>query len=104
MPAAPLHQNFNSEGIGLPAYDILPIGARVVDALFQGLAARASGFAIVPVANMAPALQFLYIIMMYIAIYPVSGFSFLRAVVDEYLALGGAQYPFYKCVRYPIVF
>ena len=86
MPATPLHQNFNSEGIGLPAYDSLSIGARVVDALFQGMAARASGFAIVPVANMAPALQFLYIIMMYIAIYPVSGFSSLRAFVDGYLA------------------
>jgi Trk-type K+ transport system membrane component len=78
--------NFNSEDIGLPAYDSLSIGARVVDALFQGLAARASGFAIVPVANMAPALQFLYVVMMYIAIYPVGEFSSLHAVIDGYLA------------------
>lgn len=49
----------------------MSVASRVVDALFQGLAARASGFAIVPIANMAPALQFLYVIMMYIAIYPV---------------------------------
>ncbi|KAF8200316.1 potassium transporter [Pholiota molesta] len=54
--------------IGLPAYDSIPVGPRVLSGLFQGLAARASGFAIVPVANLAPALQFLYVVMMYIAI------------------------------------
>ncbi|KAJ7166615.1 potassium transporter, partial [Mycena filopes] len=43
-------------------------GPRVVDGLFQGLAARASGLAIVPLASASPALQFLYVVMMYIAV------------------------------------
>ncbi|KAF9476894.1 TrkH-domain-containing protein [Pholiota conissans] len=58
--------------IGLPAYDAIPVGPRVLAGLFQGLAARASGFAIVPLSNLAPALQFLYVVMMYIAVYPVA--------------------------------
>src|SRR5258708_2998585 len=96
-------QNLISEDIGLPPFDNLPVVPRVVDALFQGLAARASGFAIVPVANMAPALQFLYVTMMYIAIYPVSEPLSLQAVVDGTFCIGGAQYPFHKCVRFRIV-
>lgn len=43
--------------IGLPAYNSIPTGPRIISGLFQGLAARASGFAIVPIANLAPALQ-----------------------------------------------
>lgn len=48
---------FVFKDIGLPAYESISVGPRVVAGLFQGLAARASGFAIVPVANLAPALQ-----------------------------------------------
>ncbi|KAF8576740.1 TrkH-domain-containing protein [Ramaria rubella] len=58
--------------IGLNVTDSLPVGTRVLAGLFQGLAARASGFSIVPIANLAPAVQFLYIVMMYIAVYPVA--------------------------------
>ncbi|KAF7302800.1 Potassium transporter [Mycena kentingensis (nom. inval.)] len=58
--------------IGLPFYQAIPEGPRVVAGLFQGLAARASGLAIVPLASSSPALQFLYIIMMYIAVYPIA--------------------------------
>jgi len=43
--------------IGLPAYQSIPKGQRVVGSVFQGLAARASGFAIFPLASFAPALQ-----------------------------------------------
>ncbi|KAJ7863239.1 potassium transporter [Mycena leptocephala] len=46
----------------------MPKGPRIVDGLFQGLAARASGLAIVPLASSSPALQFLYVVMMYIAV------------------------------------
>ncbi|EDR09603.1 uncharacterized protein LACBIDRAFT_326076 [Laccaria bicolor S238N-H82] len=56
--------------IGLPAYDSIPVGPRVIAGLFQGLAVRASGFSIVPIASLAPSLQFLYVVMMYIAVYP----------------------------------
>ncbi|KAG7447155.1 TrkH-domain-containing protein [Guyanagaster necrorhizus] len=57
---------------GLEFYDAMSTGAKIVTGLFQGLAARASGFAIVPLASIAPALQFLYVVMMYIAVYPVA--------------------------------
>ncbi|KAH6904408.1 potassium transporter [Coprinopsis sp. MPI-PUGE-AT-0042] len=63
---------FLTLSIGLPAYEAIPAGVRVIAGLFQGLSARASGFAIVPLASFAPALQFTYIIMMYIAIYPLA--------------------------------
>ncbi|KAJ7788931.1 potassium transporter [Mycena olivaceomarginata] len=57
---------------GLPFFEEMAKGPRIVDGLFQGLAARASGLAIVPLASASPALQFLYVVMMYIAIYPVA--------------------------------
>jgi Trk-type K+ transport system membrane component len=42
---------------GLEVTDSIPVGSRIVAGLFQGLAARASGFSIVAVANLAPAVQ-----------------------------------------------
>ncbi|KAF4568438.1 hypothetical protein EYR40_010154 [Pleurotus pulmonarius] len=59
---------FEVLNIGLPAFESISQGPRVLAGLFQGLAARASGFSIVPVANLAPAIQFLYAVMMYIAV------------------------------------
>lgn len=50
--------------IGLPAYESLPSGTRAITGLFQGLAARASGFAIVPIAAMAPSLQCVYVLFL----------------------------------------
>lgn len=43
--------------IGLPVTQSLPVGNRLVLGVFQGLAARASGFSIVSVAGLAPAVQ-----------------------------------------------
>ncbi|CAK5271447.1 unnamed protein product [Mycena citricolor] len=64
--------SFEALDHGLDFYKQMGTGAKVVDGLFQGLAARASGFSIVPLASAAPALQFLYVVMMYIAVYPVA--------------------------------
>ncbi|KAI0761664.1 TrkH-domain-containing protein [Trametes elegans] len=58
--------------IGLDVTESLPPGTRVVAGLFQSFAVRASGFSIVSIASLAPSFQFLCIIMMYIAIYPVA--------------------------------
>ncbi|KAI0344047.1 TrkH-domain-containing protein [Trametopsis cervina] len=58
--------------IGLPVTDNLPPGSRVVAGLFQSFAVRASGFSIVSLSSLAPSFQFLCIIMMYIAVYPVA--------------------------------
>ncbi|MCO5565338.1 hypothetical protein L7F22_019011 [Adiantum nelumboides] len=48
------------------------IGVRIFDGLFQSIAVRAAGFQIVSLLQLAPAVQFLYIIMMYISAYPVA--------------------------------
>ncbi|KAF8301443.1 TrkH-domain-containing protein [Clavulina sp. PMI_390] len=58
--------------IGLSVTESLPVGTRIIDGFFQGLAARASGISIVNVSALAPSVQFLYAVMMYIAIYPVA--------------------------------
>ncbi|KIY48549.1 TrkH-domain-containing protein [Fistulina hepatica ATCC 64428] len=58
--------------LGLEVYESLSVGQRAVLGLFQGIAARASGFSIVNLSATAPSLQFLYVVMMYIAVYPVA--------------------------------
>ncbi|KAI0802967.1 cation transport protein-domain-containing protein [Irpex lacteus] len=58
--------------IGLSVTNSLSPGVRVVAGFFQSFAIRASGFAIVSLSSLAPAFQFLCVIMMYIAVYPVS--------------------------------
>ncbi|OBZ78731.1 Low-affinity potassium transport protein [Grifola frondosa] len=58
--------------IGLAVTESLPAGTRAVAGLFQSFAVRASGFSIVSLASLAPSFQFLCVIMMYIAVYPVA--------------------------------
>lgn len=58
--------------IGNIVIEAIPTGVRVIDGLFQAFAVRAAGFVIVPLAQTAPALQLLYVIMMYIAVYPIA--------------------------------
>ncbi|TAQ88711.1 hypothetical protein B7494_g2953 [Chlorociboria aeruginascens] len=63
------------------AYDLLNIGNQllpklptnyyVLDGLFQAVAVRSGGFYVVPITDLRIGLQFLYIIMMYISVYPV---------------------------------
>lgn len=50
--------------IGTQAIDSLPIGTRMADGLLQAFAVRAAGFSIVSLSATAPALQFLYVVMM----------------------------------------
>lgn len=45
---------------------------RIVDGLLQAFAVRAAGFATVTLSDVAPALQLLYVVMMYIAVYPIA--------------------------------
>ncbi|KAH8585859.1 cation transport protein-domain-containing protein [Bisporella sp. PMI_857] len=49
----------------------IPKGFRVLDGLFQALAVRSGGFYIIPIPYLRIGLQFLYVIMMYISVYPV---------------------------------
>ncbi|KAM5534365.1 hypothetical protein V8D89_011958 [Ganoderma adspersum] len=76
--------------IGLDVTSSLPPGTRALAGLFQSFAVRASGFSIVSLASAAPAFQFLCIIMMYIAIYPVA-LSIRSTNVYEERSLGVFQ-------------
>jgi Trk-type K+ transport system membrane component len=49
----------------------IPMRYRVLDGLFQALAVRSSGFAVVPIGSLAVGLQALYIMMMYVSAFPV---------------------------------
>ncbi|GAA5896526.1 uncharacterized protein JCM6883_006933 [Sporobolomyces salmoneus] len=58
--------------IGNEAIEAIPLGTRFIDGLFQSFAVRAAGFGIVPLGQLSPAVQFLYTVMMYIAVYPIA--------------------------------
>ncbi|KAK0493448.1 potassium transporter [Armillaria luteobubalina] len=77
---------------GLEFYDTMPTGVKIVSGLFQGLAARASGFSMVPLASVAPAIQFLYMVLMYIAVYPVA-MSIRTTNIYEEKSLGVFEIP-----------
>ncbi|KAL1296598.1 hypothetical protein AAFC00_000091 [Neodothiora populina] len=49
----------------------LPVHIRVIDGLFQALAVRSGGFYVVSIPTLRISLQVLYVIMMYISVYPV---------------------------------
>ncbi|SCZ90322.1 BZ3500_MvSof-1268-A1-R1_Chr1-3g01916 [Microbotryum saponariae] len=58
--------------IGNTEIERLPVGTRIIDGLLQAFAVRAAGFAIVTLSAVAPALQLLYVVMMYVAVYPIA--------------------------------
>jgi Trk-type K+ transport system membrane component len=58
--------------IGTPAVEAIPIGTRVAAGFFQSVAVRAAGFAIVPMNNIAPSVKVMFVIMMYISVYPIA--------------------------------
>ncbi|ETW74843.1 potassium transporter [Heterobasidion irregulare TC 32-1] len=58
--------------IGNPAIDSIPVGVRFIDGLLQAVAVRAAGFATVTLSALAPAVKVLYVIMMYISVYPIA--------------------------------
>ncbi|WPH04979.1 Hypothetical protein R9X50_00787700 [Acrodontium crateriforme] len=51
--------------------DSLSVGLRVIDGLFQAFAVRSGGFYVVTIPNLRIGLLVLYVIMMYISVYPV---------------------------------
>ncbi|GAA5827392.1 hypothetical protein JCM5353_001456 [Sporobolomyces roseus] len=58
--------------IGNPQIMALSPGVRCIDGLFQAIAVRTAGFSIVGLATVAPALQFLFVGMMYVSAYPIA--------------------------------
>ena len=62
---------FEVLNFGNPTVTSIPPGSRALDGLFQALAVRSGGFYIVPIANLRIGVQVLYVLMMYISVYPV---------------------------------
>ncbi|KAL1845777.1 hypothetical protein Plec18170_009581 [Paecilomyces lecythidis] len=54
-----------------PVVDSIPLGSRILDGLFQSLAVRTTGFSIVSISSLQIGLQLVYVVMMYISVYPV---------------------------------
>ncbi|KAF8161298.1 cation transport protein-domain-containing protein [Crassisporium funariophilum] len=50
----------------------LPVGVRVLNGFLQAVAVRAAGFGAVPLAALAPAVKVLYVVTMYISVYPIA--------------------------------
>jgi Trk-type K+ transport system membrane component len=62
---------FELLNIGNAATSVIPTRFRVLDGLFQALAVRSGGFYIISITSLRIGLQVLYVIMMYISVYPV---------------------------------
>ncbi|RHZ48063.1 hypothetical protein CDV55_100446, partial [Aspergillus turcosus] len=54
-----------------PAVTAIPLGSRVLDGLFQALCVRNGGFYVVGISALQLGMQVIYVIMMYISVYPV---------------------------------
>jgi potassium uptake Trk family protein len=55
-----------------PEVNVLPVGPRILAALFQSASSRHTGTATFNLANVNPAVQFSLLVMMYISIYPIA--------------------------------
>ncbi|KUI55793.1 High-affinity potassium transport protein [Cytospora mali] len=62
---------FELLNFGNPVIEGIPISSRVIDGLFQAIAVRSGGFYVVPISEVYIGLQIMYVIMMYISVYPV---------------------------------
>ncbi|KAI0628944.1 cation transport protein-domain-containing protein [Trametes polyzona] len=58
--------------IGNPAITSIPLGVRFLIGLLQATAVRAAGFGTVTLSALAPAVKVLYVLMMYVSIYPIA--------------------------------
>ncbi|KAI0265615.1 cation transport protein-domain-containing protein [Gloeopeniophorella convolvens] len=73
--------------IGIPAVEAVPVGQRVLLGLVQAVAVRLAGFQSIAISALAPALQVLYFVMMYISAYPIA-MSVRSTNVNEERSLG----------------
>ncbi|KAI8391832.1 cation transporter [Radiomyces spectabilis] len=56
----------------LPALASLSWGSRIVDGLFQSVATRNAGFSVLNLGELNPGTQLVYMVAMYISVYPVA--------------------------------
>ncbi|KAE8343611.1 cation transport protein-domain-containing protein [Aspergillus arachidicola] len=62
---------FEVLNIDNPSINRIPPGPRALDGLFQALCVRTGGFYIVAISSLQIGTQVIYVVMMYIAVYPV---------------------------------
>jgi potassium uptake Trk family protein len=55
-----------------PEVNVLPVGPRILAALFQSASSRHTGTASFNLGNVNPAVQFSLLVMMYISVYPIA--------------------------------
>ncbi|KAL2164672.1 hypothetical protein VTH06DRAFT_3889 [Thermothelomyces fergusii] len=65
----------------------LPAGLKVLNGLFEAVSTRTAGFSCVDLASLHPAVQFSYMVMMYISVFPIA-ISVRRTNVYEEQSLG----------------
>ncbi|KAF1998151.1 potassium transport protein TRK1/TRK2 [Amniculicola lignicola CBS 123094] len=70
-----------------PTVTSLPPGFRFLDGLFQAASTRTAGFSVVNLAELHPAIQVSYLIMMYISVFPIA-ISMRQTNVYEEKSLG----------------
>ncbi|KAI9442969.1 TrkH-domain-containing protein [Lactarius indigo] len=58
--------------IGIPVYDAVPVGRRLLLGLVQAVSVRFAGFQSIAISALAPALQVVYFVMMYVSAYPIA--------------------------------
>ncbi|KAA8564409.1 hypothetical protein MFRU_013g00350 [Monilinia fructicola] len=73
--------------LGNPTVTDLPVNIRVLDGWFQAASTRTAGFGVVNLAELHPAIQVSYLIMMYISVLPIA-ISVRRTNVYEEKSLG----------------
>ncbi|KAI9691945.1 MAG: hypothetical protein M1820_009653 [Bogoriella megaspora] len=73
-----------------PIDPLIPGGLRAFDGLYQSLGVRSSGFYITLISDVAPALQFFYMVTMYISAFPII-MSIRQTNIYEERSLGQAD-------------
>ncbi|KAH8982284.1 TrkH-domain-containing protein, partial [Lactarius akahatsu] len=58
--------------IGIPVFDAVPVGRRFLLGLVQAVSVRFAGFQSIAISALAPALQVVYFVMMYVSAYPIA--------------------------------
>ncbi|KAI8584160.1 hypothetical protein K450DRAFT_218468 [Umbelopsis ramanniana AG] len=71
----------------LPVVQDIPWGYRVLDGLFQSISTRNAGFSVIDISQVNPGLTIIYVVAMYISVYPVT-ISMRRTNVYQERSLG----------------
>ncbi|ORZ01771.1 cation transport protein-domain-containing protein [Syncephalastrum racemosum] len=98
---------FLATNFWLPVLQGIPWGSRVLDAFYQGVTIRNAGFTTISIMDLNPGTQIIYIVCMYISVYPV-GISIRNSNIYQVSHLTASILCLclrtYVCVLYVFVF